>query len=681
MSFLLFAIFAILGVLITRVARASRPADDAPGMRSAAPWQKEVVYQIYPRSFADGNGDGVGDLQGILSKVDYLHDLGVDMVWLCPVNRTTNYDNGYDVSDYLDIDPTFGTLADWEALRDALHARGIKIMMDLVLNHSSDAHPWFLQEMRLKAFARRLPQKAPADFSGGETSFRATMQALLRGGAVPHGVDANQVFLTDTAHAVEDLKKASVRATQLGYLSAQDQLEHLARLFYGSTSERTAAQQTPQDFYIWRDQPNNWTAIFSGSAWHLVESTGQYYLALFSLHQPDLNWHNPAVRHVMADIVDTWVKRGVDGFRLDSVGFIGKDQRFLDAPASDTAAQGRGMQYFVNQPAVHEYLQEMHTRALRSGALRAVGEVSFTTVDAALDYAGARRNELSEVFLFDHMYVDIQHDKWNSIPFSLPELKRVLGRQQEVIHGRAWIANYLENHDQLRAVSRFGNDNQYRVESATLLGTLLFSLEGTPYVYQGQEIGMTNGRFTRIEEIDDIEARNYYAVSTAAGMPADKVMHQVAARNRDNVRTVMQWDASPFAGFSKHTPWIKTNSNYTSVNVKTEQADPRSVLAYYKRLVRIRKQLDILAVGAYTDLLPTDEHLYVFTRRHGKQTVLVLLNFSDTPRPVSVDLNALVGSHPTLLLANYEQAETPSTQGVLRPWEARMYANFPAVVK
>ena len=669
------SILAVSLLLVASLEHAKAAAVNTNG-RQAQAWQREIVYQIYPRSFADANGDGIGDLKGIVSKVEYLRNLGVDAVWLCPVNRTTNFDNGYDVSDYLDIDPTFGTLADWEELRDALHKNGIKIMMDLVLNHSSDAHPWFQQEIRLKNLQRRLPTSPPPGFAQDPPTFRRLMYDLLTGAPVPRGLDLQHEPFSGTISAVELFKQASQAATRLGYPTPEQQLQRLASLVYGTPLEQERSRQRNEDFYIWRDKPNNWTSIFSGSAWHYVEAIGLNYLALFSLHQPDLNWNNPKLRQAMYKMVHTWVKRGVDGFRLDSIGFLGKHVAFPDAPAGDVARMGRGMSYFVNQPQVHTYLRELKHVGLDDKPLRTVGEVSFTAAQVALDYASFERHELTEVFLFDHMYTDIKGDKWNAVPFHLPALKEVLGKQQELIHGRAWIANYLENHDQLRAVSRFGDDKRFRVESGKMLATLLLTLEGTPYIYQGQEIGMTNGIFSRIEEVDDIEARNYYATAVHAGEPPAQVMANVAARNRDNVRTVMQWDDSTYAGFSAHSPWIKVNANYKSVNVKDAASDPNSILAYYKRLIQMRKKNDVFVVGAYHDWLPQHESLYVYTRELGKNKILMMLNFSATPQIVPLPLTTMLSAHPTLMLGNYPVDNKGPLSLTLRPYEARIYGNF-----
>ena len=636
-------------------------------------WKNEVVYQIYPRSFADGNGDGIGDLRGILQRVDYLKSLGVDAIWLCPVNRTTNYDNGYDVTDYLDIDPTFGTMEDWNALRDALHERGIKIIMDLVLNHTSDAHPWFIQEVRYRTLLRQLSAPPPHAFPHGYDAWREAVLHLLTPSDTRLALVAEEPFAS-FARSIENFKQAAAPAAALGYPTAEQQIERMRFSLFGSPAEQEEARAGHNDFYYWRDMPNNWTAIFSGPVWHFVADTNVYYLALFSRHQPDLNWNNPRVRTAMVNTVDTWVKRGVDGFRLDSVGFLAKDLRFLDAPPDDTARMGRGMRYFVNQPQVHAFLRELNERALARKPIRTVGEVSFSPVESALLYAGLDRHELTEVFLFDHMYVDIGKDKWDVRKFRLPVLKRILGHQQTVLHGKAWLANYLENHDQLRAVSRFGDDKRYRVESAKMLGTLLFTLEGTPYIYQGQEIGMTNGHFAHIEEVDDIEARNYYTTAVQAGDPTERVMQQVSARNRDNVRTLMQWDDTANAGFSQHAPWIRVNANYKTVNVKNAEQDDQSVLAYYKQLISLRKKHQPWVTGSYEDLLPDHPYLYVFTRTDGGRKAVVFLNFSDTQQMLPRPLDKYVDPRAEVVLTNYSKAsKTPRT---LRPFEARVYADY-----
>ena len=730
--------------------RAATPTSAAEA-KSSQDWRREVVYQIYPRSFADGDGDGIGDLKGILGRVDYLQELGVDTVWLCPVNRTTNYDNGYDVSDYLDIDPTFGTLDDWLALRDALHQRGIKIMMDLVLNHTSDKHPWFTQEVQYRALVHQLsPAHAPPDWqedisaliaghlAGANASAAAgglpgvpaanfpaaagsasqatkpaglppavaseaasrpgrpepapgspppaaavpvvgpgpgTLPAAQAAPAAAAPASPRAPELVAAAQALEDFVRSGQAAAALGYYSVAEQLTHLQNQVFGRPGAGAQATRQNHDFFIWRDRPNNWTSIFSGSTWHRVPEAQAHYLALFSMHQPDLNWHNPRVRRAMGDIVKTWMARGVDGFRLDSVGFVGKNQRFPDASADDRARNGRGMHFFLNQPQVHSYLRELTAYAHSGAPMRTVGEVSFSPVEEALLYAGKGRHELSEVFLFDHMYVDMGRDKWDPRPFRLPVFKGIITHQQQSLHQRAWLANYLENHDQLRAVSRFGDDGHYRVESAKMLGTLLFTLEGTPYIYQGQEIGMTNGSVTHIEEVDDIEARNYYTAAVQAGEPADKVMRAVAARTRDNVRTVMQWDDSAYAGFSAHAPWIRANSNYPSVNVKNARQDPGSVLAYYKQLIKMRKETPVWVTGTFEDLMPEDPHLFVYSRSLGDKKVLITLNFSGESRSLPEDIMQQLGPHPSIMLGNYPTHHAQHRPTKLSAWEARVWGN------
>ena len=654
------------------------PAALAVGLWQAATpqpdpaWQNEVVYQIYPRSFADANGDGIGDLPGITSKVDYLQKLGVDIVWLCPVNRSTNFDNGYDISDYLDIDPTFGTLKDWEDLRDALHQRKMKIMMDLVLNHTSDAHPWFQQEVQLKALERDL-RALQGQFATSPTALAALRAALegRPGSEPPAGVAAALAALQER---LVGFRAGSSAARRLGYPSAQHQLERLAKLVFGTPTEQHAVGDN-EAFYIWRVRPNNWTAIFSGSAWHRVEATGQYYLALFSLHQPDLNWSNPALRRAMLDMVRTWVKRGVDAFRLDSICFLGKHPDFPDAPTTDHALMGRGMQYYVNQPQVHDYLKDL--KRVLPATHRTVGEVSFSGIATALEYAGFERHELTEVFLFDHVYVDMEKDnKWHALPVNLRELKRIISTQQTSIHNRAWLGNYLENHDQLRAVSRFGDDTHYRVESAKMLAVLLLTLEGTPYIYQGQEIGMTNTHFDRIEDIDDIEARNYYEAAIHMGATPDVVGAQVRARNRDHVRTVMQWDDGPFAGFSSKKPWIQVNPNYRTINVAADASSVNSTLAFYRSLITMRKQNSVFVRGAFRDLLPEDAHVFAYQRELRGQKIVVLLNFSGADQPLDIDLGGLLGPGVNLAISNYNVATPITPHLALRPYEARVYRDF-----
>ncbi|PSK82234.1 oligo-1,6-glucosidase [Murinocardiopsis flavida] len=548
-------------------------------------WRESVVYQVYPQSFQDSDGDGVGDLPGIIDRLDYLRLLGVDVVWLSPVYPSPGDDNGYDISEYCDINPQFGTLADWDRLRDGLHARGMRLIMDLVVNHTSDAHPWFIES-------------------------RASRDAPRR------------------------------------------------------------------DFYIWRDSPdgtppNNWRSVFSGPAWEHDSATDASYLHLFSRRQPDLNWADTRVRTAVHDIMTWWLDRGADGFRMDVINFISKDPALLssDAPAVEA---GDGMAsfapYVLNGPRVHEYLREMHDMVLAGRGAMTVGEMPGVTVEQARDYTAPQRRELNMVFQFEHMEVDSgPGGKFDPVPFSLPSLKRSLARWQTGLEGHGWNSLYLNNHDQPRSVSRFGSDGTLRVESATMLATSLHMLKGTPFVYQGEELGMTNAHFTAIEDYRDIETLNHYhSVVHSGEVAADEVLRRIGVRSRDNARTPMQWDASPNAGFTTGTPWLAANPNHTEVNAEAAVADPGSVFHYYRRLIRLRKEHPVVVHGVFELLLAEHESLFAYTRTLGHEVLLVLANWSaetvEVPLPASA---AGVGARP--LLGNYPE---PEAFGVLRPFEA-----------
>ncbi|HET6343894.1 MAG TPA: alpha-glucosidase [Myxococcota bacterium] len=636
----------------------------------ARPWHKQVVYQIYPRSFADTDGDGVGDLRGITSKIDYLQRLGVDAVWLSPVYRSPNYDNGYDISDYLDIDPSFGTLADWEALRDTLHARGMKLIMDLVVNHTSDSHPWFLQEQRLKTLERQLGILAPpASDAGRAVAFGTAVGTLLHGGApaVDTMVDAPYEA---ARKLVASFRAESARALPAGYPSLEAQLGRLGDKLFGNASQRRAALAENHDFYIWREHANNWTSLFGGPAWHAVEPTGLYYMAEFSVHQPDLNWANPAVRKAISTMVHTWIERGVDGFRMDVIDFIAKDHSFPDAQGPKPPKGGFGMEHFVNRAEAHAYVREL-VREIRQRGLQTVGEVPGVSPAQAVDYTAPERAELGEVFLFGHVSVDRPADRWDTSPFVLTALKTEIAAQQRAIHGRGWIANYLENHDQVRVVSRFGDPVRFRVESSKMLATLLFTLEGRPYIYQGQEIGMTDTIFREASDIRDVEARNFYVEATATGMDPNAALRVVTARSRDNTRTPMQWNASANAGFSSHTPWLAVNTNYPSVNVDQAVADAASPWHVYEKLIHLRRDNDVLVYGAFDLLWPEHERVMAYTRKLGKRTAWVLLNFSGEAQPLPSGDRALDGAKRVLFDTYGPAAPTDA----LRPFEARILVN------
>ena len=558
------------------------------GPMDKAFWKEAVVYQIYPRSFKDSNGDGIGDLRGIIEKLDYLQELGVDIVWLSPVYKSPNDDNGYDISDYRDIMDEFGTMADWEELRDGLHARGIKLMMDLVVNHTSDEHPWFM-------------------------------------------------------------------------------------------ASRSSKDNPYRDFYYWRPgkpdgrEPNNWLSFFSGSAWEYDEKTGEYYLHLFSRKQPDLNWENPRVRQEVYDMMRWWLDRGVDGFRMAVINCISKAEGLPDA-GSDRYAWGG--EFFLNGPRVHEFLQEMNREVLSRYDVVTVGETPGVTVEDARLYTDPRRNELNMVFQFEHMGVDNgPGGKWDVRPWDFRELKRILNKWQLGLQGIGWNSLYLNNHDQPRMVSRFGDDGKCRKESAKMLATMLHTMQGTPYIYQGEEIGMTNVRFGSIDDYRDIETLNMYREKVLEqGEDPQKVLKAIHYMGRDNARTPMQWDDGPNAGFTTGTPWIKVNPNYRDINVKEAMADPDSIFHYYRKLIALRKRHDIVVYGDFVPLLEDHPQIYAYLRVLGNERWLVLLNFFGSecefalPKDVSF-------ADAGLVIGNYPDGGRPLDRTVrLRPYEARVYA-------
>lgn len=553
-------------------------------------WKESVVYQIYPRSFMDSNGDGIGDLPGILARLDYLKLLGVDVVWLCPVYRSPNDDNGYDISDYQDIMPEFGAPADWERLRDGLHERGMKLIMDLVVNHTSDEHPWFIQSRQSK-----------------DNPYR--------------------------------------------------------------------------DYYIWRPgrdgrEPNNWLSFFSGSAWQHDPATGDYYLHLFSRQQPDLNWENPAVRQAVYDMMRWWLDKGVDGFRMDVINLISKVPGLPDAPVTGPGRYQWAGPYFANGPRIHEFLQEMNAAVLSHYDVMAVGEMPMVSPEQALLYVAPERREVNMIFQFDHTDLDSgPGGKWDVQPWRLTDLKRVLSRWQVELHGRGWNSLYLNNHDQPRQVSRFGNDTTYRVESAKLLATLLHTLPGTPYIYQGEEIGMTNVAFASIEEYRDVETLNMYRERVVeGGADSQTVLAAIHAKGRDNARTPMQWDDTPQAGFTTGVPWIGVNPNYRRINVTQALADPDSIFHYYRRLIQLRRQFPIIVYGDYQLLLPDHEQIYPYLRRLGNERLLVILNFSDQEVMCRLPAEEVNGNW-RLVIGNYEGEGRPAGLGrlSLRPYEAMVY--------
>jgi oligo-1,6-glucosidase len=559
-------------------------------------WTRAVVYQIYPRSFADSNGDGIGDLRGIIDRLDHLSALGVDVVWLSPIYRSPQDDNGYDISDYQDVDPSFGTLTDLDELLAAMHARGMRLVMDLVVNHTSDEHPWFL-------------------------------------------------------------------------------------------ASRSAVDDPKRDWYWWRParegmtagqpgaEPTNWHSFFSGSTWELDPATDEYYLHLFSRKQPDLNWENPEVRQAVYAMMRWWLDRGVDGFRMDVINLISKDTALPDGPVV-AGVWGDGSASYTSGPRIHEFLQEMHREVFagRDAALITVGEMPGVTVEDARLFTDPERAEVDMVFQFEHMGLDHgPGGKFDPRPLRLTDLKATFGRWQAGLADQGWNSLYWDNHDQPRVVSRFGDDGRYRRESAKALATLLHLHRGTPYVYQGEELGMTNAHFTRFDQYRDIESVRHVAQSRALGTATDEqLLAGLAAMSRDNARTPVAWDDSPHGGFTTGTPWLEVAAGYHEVNAAAERADTDSVFHHYRRLVALRHEDPTVALGDFTMLLPEDEQVYAFTRSLDGDTLLVVVNVSGEERVLDLGESwptTSEGGWGTLVLGSYPDAGEPTT---LRPWEARV---------
>lgn len=555
-------------------------------------WKSAVVYQIYPRSFADANGDGTGDLPGIISKLDYLQQLGVDVVWLSPVYRSPMDDNGYDISDYQDIDPLFGTLADIDELIEGLHQRGMKLMMDLVVNHTSDEHAWFQDS--------RDPKSEKADWY---------IWRPAREGFEPGAPGA---------------------------------------------------------------EPTNWGSFFSGPAWQYDAERGEYFLHLFSKKQVDLNWENPALRKAVADMMKWWVDRGVDGFRMDVINFISKRYPLSDGavPEGQTLCfDGSG---FIDGPRMDEFFQELNAAVMAGQNLITVGETPGVTVEKASSYSNPDNNEIGMVFQFEHVGLDIApgHDKWALKPLDWRDLKENFARWQDGLEGRGWNSLYWNNHDQPRIVSRWGDDSpQFRVLSAKTLGTVLHLLKGTPYIYQGEEIGMTNAGFTTIDPYRDIEVLNHWNEQTALGADQESLLRSFGVKSRDNARTPMQWDASHNAGFSTGDTWISVNPNHVEINAEKAIADPDSVFHHYRKLIDLRHRSEVVREGIFALLAPDHEQLFAYTRTLDDQALLVLANMSSTDIELPSGLPDAAGG--SLVIATHPDASI-SSSGTLRAWESRV---------
>ena len=534
-------------------------------------WHSSVVYQIYPRSFNDSNGDGIGDINGIREKLDYLKELGIDVIWLSPVYKSPNDDNGYDISDYCDIMDEFGTMEDMEKLLKEANEKGIKILMDLVVNHTSDEHKWFIEAKKSK-----------------DNEYR--------------------------------------------------------------------------DYYIWRDpvdghEPNDLGSCFSGSAWQYDETTGQYYLHLFSKKQPDLNWENEKVRDEVYKMMNFWIDKGIGGFRMDVIDLIGK--------VPDEMITGNG-------PKLHDYLQEMNKAALEGHDLLTVGETWGATPEIAKLYSNPKRKELSMVFQFEHIGLDQIEgkEKWDVKPLDLLDLKKVLSKWQTELEGEGWNSLFWNNHDLPRIVSRWGNDREYRVESAKMLATLLHGMKGTPYIYQGEELGMTNVRFEDINEYNDIETLNMYKDRISKGYSHDEIMASIYAKGRDNARTPMQWDSTENAGFTTGKPWLKVNKNYKFINAEDCLQDKDSIFYHYKKLIDIRKHNDTIIYGDYKLLLPEDKNVFAYSRELNGDKIVVVCNFYNK----EINLNFKEDfNNVEILLSNYKDSSILMKDLKLRPYEAIMY--------
>ncbi|RQW11207.1 alpha,alpha-phosphotrehalase [Paenibacillus rhizophilus] len=554
-------------------------------------WRRSTVYQVYPKSFKDTTGSGQGDIRGLLEKLDYLQDLGIDIIWLQPVYVSPQNDNGYDVADYCEIDPQFGTMEDFDELAAEARRRGMRLMLDIVVNHSSTEHRWFQEAKKSK-----------------DNPFR--------------------------------------------------------------------------DYYIWKDPkpdgsaPNNWQSKFGGSAWQYDEGTGQYFLTLFDKTQADLNWENPKVREEVYQLMNFWANKGVSGFRMDVINLISKDQRFPEDDGS--VPPGDGRKYYTDGPRVHEYLKEMNRRVFGPDTVT-VGEMSSTTMEHCIRYSNPKEQEFSMTFNFHHLKVDYPGGrKWELMPYDFEQLKALLSHWQiGMQQGGGWNALFLNNHDQPRALSRFADDGEYRTECAKMLATTLHGLQGTPYVFQGEEIGMPNPHWNDIGELRDIESRNMYVILQEQGKTPEEALDIIRERSRDNSRTPMQWDDGPQAGFTTGTPWIKVDERYREINVKNQLNDPDSVYSHYKKLIALRKEIDVLTDGRYERLDEGHPQVFAYARISDGETVAVVSNFSDSEAvfefPEAFAAKLLEGGSSELLAGNTKEAPELKARIELSPYASYMW--------
>ena len=548
-------------------------------MKTEKKWWKEgIIYQIYPRSFKDTSGDGLGDIEGIIEKLDYIRSLGVNIIWLCPIYESPNHDNGYDISDYRKISNDFGGNASFDRLISEMQSRNLKLIMDLVVNHSSDQHQWF--------------------------------------------------------------KKA-----------------------------KQSKENPYHDYYIWKHgspkkPPNNWQSVFNGSVWEWNPKTEEYFLHLYTKNQPDLNWENPKVRNEVYEIIEFWINKGVNGFRMDVISLISKRKKFKDIP-ENTPFQEVMEKIYANGPRVHEFLKEMNQKVLSKFDIVTVGEGPGINLENGSKYVSSSEKELNMIFHFDHLTIDFgKNGKYDPIPLDFLRFKEIFRKWDKSLGEDGWNSIFLGNHDFSRMVSRFGNDNKHRNASAKLLITLLMTLRGTPYLYQGDEIGMTNVNYSSINLYDDVESINAWKAAEMEGKDMNQFLKAVHKQSRDNARTPMQWNANSQAGFTRGNPWIPINDNYTSINVEESEKDPNSILNYYRKIISFRKSHSTLIYGSFKDLLPDHSRLYVYERTDDKNCFLITHNFSDLSTKWQVEKNSF-----SLKLSNYKNAHSD----LLLPWETRIY--------
>ncbi|WP_288222493.1 alpha-glucosidase [uncultured Clostridium sp.] len=546
-------------------------------------WKEAVAYQIYPRSFMDYNNDGIGDLKGIISKLDYIKDLGIDVIWICPMYKSPNDDNGYDISDYQDIMSDFGNMYDFNELLNEVHKRDMKLIIDLVINHTSDEHEWFIESKSSKNNPKR-------------------------------------------------------------------------------------------DWYIWRKgkgelEPNNWESIFKGSAWEYDESTDEYFLHLFSKKQPDLNWENKDVRKELYKMINWWLDKGIDGFRVDAISHVKKENGLKDMPNPNNERYVSSFEKHMNVEGIHELLDELNENTFSKYDIMTVAEANGVNAEHAEEWVGDENGKFNMVFQFEHL------DLWNNEDdqeFNVKECKDILTRWQYGLHNKGWNALFIENHDIPRAVSTWGDDKNYWKESSTALGLMYFMQQGTPFIYQGQEIGMTNVKYKSINDYNDIKSVGIYNDMIEKGIDKDKALRHLWAVSRDNARTPMQWNNSINGGFSSSNPWIKINPNYTEINVENQLSNEDSILNFYKKMIKIRKENEALIYGEYKLILEDDESIYSYIREFDNKRFIIMTNL--TGKHVEFKYEKELLKYEKLLLSNYKvEAHSDIANVLLKPYEARLY--------